>query len=78
MEGKKMADFKFEITEHIAQISENKSGWTKELTKVSWNDRPASYDIRTWNENYDKMGKGITLTDDELRQLRDVLNNLDL
>jgi len=73
-----MADFKFEITEHIAQISENKSGWTKELTKVSWNDRPASYDIRTWNENYDKMGKGITLTDDELRQLRDVLNNLDL
>lgn len=73
-----MADFKFEITEHIAQLSENKSGWTKELTKVSWNDRPASYDIRTWNENYDKMGKGITLTDDELRQLRDGLNNLDL
>ncbi|OYQ67477.1 YdbC family protein [Aerococcus sp. 1KP-2016] len=73
-----MADFKFEITEHIAQLSENKSGWTKELTKVSWNDRPASYDIRTWNENYDKMGKGITLTDDELRQLRDALNNLDL
>ncbi|RPA60504.1 hypothetical protein EF384_05340 [Aerococcus agrisoli] len=73
-----MADFKFEITEHIAQLSENKSGWTKELTKVSWNDRPASYDLRTWSEDYDKMGKGITLTDDEVRQLRDALNNLDL
>jgi len=73
-----MADFKFEITEHIAQLSENKSGWTKELTKVSWNDRPASYDLRTWSEDYEKMGKGITLTDDEVRQLRDALNNLEL
>lgn len=73
-----MAEFKFEITEHFGQLSENAKGWTKELTKVSWNDREAKYDIRDWSPEYDKMGKGLTFTDEELRQLRDVLNRMDI
>lgn len=73
-----MAEFKFEIMEHYGQLSENASGWTKELTKVSWNEREPKYDIRDWGPEYDKMGKGLTFTEDELRQLRDVLNKMDL
>lgn len=41
-----MSDFKFEITEHLGVLSESAKGWTKELNKVSFNDRPAKYDLR--------------------------------
>ena len=73
-----MADFKFEIIEHYGQLSENAKGWSKELTKVSWNEREPKFDIRDWSPEYDKMWKGLTLTEEELRVLRDVLNKMDL
>lgn len=73
-----MSEFKFEIIEHYGQLSENAKGWTKELTKVSWNEREPKFDIRDWSPEYDKMGKGLTFTEEELRQLRDVLNKMDI
>ncbi|MBI9010758.1 MAG: hypothetical protein JEZ08_00895 [Clostridiales bacterium] len=63
-----MADIKYEITEKIAVLSES-GDWTKELNKVSWNGRPAKYDLRDWNHEEGKMRKGITLTDDEFDEL---------
>lgn len=72
-----MADFKFEIQEHLAQLSNNPKGWSKELTSVSWNEREAKYDIREWSPDYERMGKGLTFTDDELRILRDALNKIE-
>lgn len=63
-----MADIKYEITEKIAVLSEN-GDWTKELNKVSWNGRPAKYDLRDWNHEEKKMRKGVTLTDDEFEEL---------
>lgn len=73
-----MADFSFEIVEHYGQLSENPRGWTKELTLVSWNQREPKYDIRDWDPNYEKMGKGVTFSKDELIALRDVLNKMDI
>lgn len=65
-----MADINFEITNHIADLSEpNAKGWHKELNEVSWNGREPKYDIREWSEDHTKMGKGITLTHDELALL---------
>lgn len=72
-----MADLKYEIVERIAILSE-KGGWTKELNKVSWSDRPAKFDLRDWNHEKVKIGKGSTLTDEELRNLKEVLNAIDL
>lgn len=72
-----MADLKYEIIERIAILSE-KGGWTKELNKVSWNERPAKFDLRDWNHDKGKIGKGSTLTDEELRNLKEVLNAIDL
>ena len=43
-----MAELKFEITERIGVLSENAKGWTKELNKVSWNEREPKYDLREW------------------------------
>ena len=73
-----MAELKFEITEKIGVISENAKGWTKELNLVSWNERAPKYDLREWAPDHSKMGKGVTLTADELAQLKDILGGLDL
>ena len=59
-------------------LSENAKGWTKELNLVSWNDREPKYDIREWSPDHSKMGKGCTLTADELAALKDIINEIDL
>lgn len=73
-----MAEFKYEIIERIAILSETGKGWTKELNKVSWNDRPAKYDLRDWNHEEGKMGKGASLSDQEIINLKEVLNTIEL
>ncbi|MBO5449606.1 MAG: YdbC family protein [Ruminococcus sp.] len=70
-----MAELKFEIIEHIGVLSENAKGWTKELNKVSWNERPAKYDLREWSPDHSRMGKGITLTDEDIEALKAILND---
>lgn len=64
-----MAEFSFEIVEHLLKLSENDKGWTKELNRVSFNGAEAKYDIRSWSPDYTKMGKGITLTNEEFQVL---------
>ncbi len=71
-----MPDLKYEIKQKIACLSEEKSGWTKELNLVSWNDNEAKYDIRSWSSDHTKMGKGITLSEDETKTLTSVLTEL--
>ena len=68
-----MADFTYEIVEHLGILSENAKGWTKELNRVRWNGREAKYDIRDWAPERAKMGKGITLTEEEVEQLKKML-----
>ena len=69
-----MADIKFEITSHIAILSTNsRTGWTKELNLVSWNDKEPKYDLREWSPDHEKMGEGITLTEEELKTLKTVI-----
>lgn len=67
-------DFSFEITQSVGTIAEGKGGWNLELNLVSWGGRPAKYDIRSWAPDHQKMGKGITLTKEELLALKDLLN----
>ncbi|GBF10962.1 YdbC family protein [Tepidibacillus sp. HK-1] len=68
-----MAKIKFEIKETVGVISESAKGWKKELNLISWNGREPKYDLRDWDPNHEKMGKGITLTKEELVQLRKIL-----
>ena len=69
----KMAALQFDIVETICVLSTNKIGWTKELNLVSWNGRAPKFDLRDWAPDHAKMGKGITLSNDELDQLRETL-----
>ena len=68
-----MADIKYEITKHIGVLSESAKGWTKELNLISWNGREAKYDIREWAPEHEKMGKGVTLSEDEMLELNKLL-----
>lgn len=68
-----MADIKFEITQHIGVLSEGAKGWRKELNLVSWNGREPKYDIREWAPEHEKMGKGITLSQEEAEKLCELL-----
>ena len=66
--------FSFKVVEEVGVLSEGANGWQKELNLVSWNDREPKYDIREWDANHEKMRKGVTLTIDELVELRSILN----
>ena len=70
-----MPEIKYEIVEKIAVLSTTEKGWSKELNLVSWNEREPKFDLRDWNEEHDKMGKGITLTKEEVEKLKQALNS---
>ncbi len=71
-----MADIKYEIKDELGVLSEGAKGWTKELNLVSWNDAAPKYDLRDWSPDHEKMGKGITLSADEVKALYDILKDI--
>ena len=73
-----MSDINFEILQTVGKLSTSPSGWAKELNLVRWNDREPKYDLRDWSKEHDKMGKGITLSREELIALKDLLNSMEL
>ena len=73
-----MAEIKFEIKETIGEISQSPKGWSKELNLISWNGKEPKFDLREWAPDHEKMGKGVTLTVEELKSLKDLLNGMGL
>ena len=77
--GTKLRDeFSYEITQKYGVLSTSKSGWTMELNSVAWNGRSPKYDLRSWSPDHEKMGKGVTLTTEELTALKALLNGMQL
>ncbi|WP_195938049.1 YdbC family protein [Romboutsia sp. 1001713B170131_170501_G6] len=73
-----MSSIKYDIVKEVGVISTTTSGWKKELNVISWNNREPKYDLRDWSSEHEKMGKGITLTAEELKSLKELLNNMDI
>lgn len=71
-----MADIKFEIVKNLGVLSTSEKGWTKELNLVSWNDRPAKYDLREWSPDHQTMSKGITLSNEEMAVLKRLVEGI--
>lgn len=67
-------ELKFEIINEIGLISTSPKGWSLELNRVSWNGNEPKYDLRSWSPDHTKMGKGITLSEEELVSLAALLN----
>lgn len=76
-EEKEARELSFEVVEQLATLSET-GNWKKQLNIVQWGDNIAKYDIRSWNKEYTKSGKGITLTLQELIVLKKALNMMDI
>jgi hypothetical protein len=76
--AKTMSEIKYEINKNIGVLSKSASGWSKELNLISWNDREPKYDLRDWSADHEKMGKGLTLTKEELLALKELLNKSEL
>lgn len=70
-----MADIKYDIVEELAVLSENAKGWRKEVNLISWNGAKPKYDIREWAPAHEKMGKGTTLTEEEMLELKKMLDH---
>lgn len=68
-----------EIVEHLGVITSTIRGrkegdtWQKEVNIVSWNGGIPKVDIRDWDEDHDRCGKGITLSKDEAREVMEIL-----
>jgi len=76
--GTRMADIKFLITQELGVLGEGSKGWQKEINLISWNDRKAKLDIRDWGPEHERMGKGVTLSKAEAKELKHLLQDLDL
>ena len=72
-----MAELKYEIVETLGSLGENSRGWNKDVNLISWNDREPKYDIRDWAPDHSRMGKGVTLSADEMAALKDLLAEID-
>lgn len=68
-----MTEFKYEVTRELGILSKAKSGWTRELNLISWNGAEPKFDIRDWAPGHEKMGKGISLSADEVDKLKSIL-----
>lgn len=72
-----MSDFKYEIVKEMGVLSESKSGWKRELNLVSWNGGKAKYDIRDWSPGHEKIGKGVSLSAEEVTELKRLLEKIE-
>jgi len=68
-----MAEIQYDVIEELGVLSENAKGWRKELNLISWNGAAPKYDIRDWAPGREKMGKGVTLTEEEAQKLKELL-----
>jgi hypothetical protein len=71
-------EIKYEIVQRIAVLGQRPRGWERQLNLISWNDSEPKYDIRDWSPDGSRMGKGISMSAEELASLRDILNDLEL
>ena len=74
-----MAEFKYEVKERYGKLSQ-KGDVSMELRLVSYNGNEAKYDIRLWkvDERGERMFKGITLSREELRTLKEILTEMEI
>ena len=71
-----MADIKYDIVKELGVLSENAKGWRKEVNLISWNGGVPKYDNRDWAPEHEKMGKGTTLSEEEIKKLKEILGEI--
>lgn len=70
-----LREIKFDIVRRLGTLAEGNRSWRKELNLVAWNDREPKLDLREWNEDHTRMGKGVTMTREEGARLYELLES---
>ena len=74
-----MAEIKYEVVQRTCSCClSGPRGWERQLNLISWNDGEPKYDIRDWSPDGTRMGKGISLSGEELAILKGILEDLEL
>lgn len=69
-------EFSYEIIEEIGQVGKpTASGWSTRLNLISWNGGSPKLDIRSWNEDMSRMGKGVSFSKEDAKDLALLLNS---
>ena len=63
----------WEVIKEIVVLHRSQGGWAKELNLISWNGDDPKFDVRWWNPDKTRVGKGFTFTKEELKILYDTL-----
>ena len=71
--GRKNDNVTCDIVESLGVLHTSGTGWTKELNRVSWNGGDIRFDLREWDPNHDKCSKGATFTEEEAKQIIELL-----
>ena len=69
-----MAEIKYDIIQRIAVLSQRPRGWERQL---NLNGGEPKYDIRDWSPDGTRMGKGISLSAEELGVLKGILEEME-
>lgn len=74
--SKKKEEFSFIIEEHMGCLKQSEEhGWTKDIVKIIWGNNSPTVDIRNMNITQNRVGKGISLTNEECDKMVDILLN---
>lgn len=69
-------EFSYEIIEEIGQVGKpTASGWSTRLNLITWNGGSPKLDIRSWNEDMSRMGKGVSFSKEDAKDLALLLNS---
>ena len=68
----------FNVTKSIWKLNRAVNGWQKEVNLVAWNGKKPKLDVREWNADKTKMRRGVTLSKDEVLELKRCLNSIDI
>ena len=66
----------YEIVEDVANITNREGKWNLKLKRISWHGRDPKFDLRSWSPDEEKMGKGLTLTQEEFDALKEYFKSL--
>ena len=74
MPKKESKEFTYNIDAYIGTIKESdKHDWTKAVLRMTWGDNPPSLDIRSVNMTQKRVGKGISLSNEDADRLVNIL-----
>lgn len=66
-------ELSMDIQKKVGVVSESPSGWTLQLNFISGEGNEPKYDLRRWNPTMTSSGRGLTLTEEELRALFEII-----